>query len=72
MTYLLFDKIVFLVCLSFIIAFLPESPTWLLSRQKDVKAERSKKWLKLERNTPTLVELMSLKSETEAVDYKPR
>lgn len=37
------------VLLTFAIVFLPESPTWLNGTQRDERAKRATKWLKLER-----------------------
>lgn len=38
-----------IVILALAIAFLPESPTWLIGAQREKRAMRAKKWLKLER-----------------------
>lgn len=45
--YNIFNFVVFVLA----IAFLPESPVWLMGKKKEAQANASREWLRLDRTT---------------------
>lgn len=53
-------------------AFLPESPTWLSGTNRDRRATRAKKWLKLDRHLAQAPEETLLKTNQQTVNIVQR